>query len=190
MGSNIMKWIILGVSPILLLELTLSEIQLFKNDDELQKFHESKLLQSWSNVQKSDLETSLVKLNSRLGRSTQFDLIQYDSEESAEVFQVRNLSRSKRSRRKRSPERRSQKRKSPRKRKRRRRKRRSLVSQKAAAAAKKIVQKKNQLQQLPQPLLPQLQQPQLRQQQLQQQQLLHQLLHHLMEDQLKTFNLY
>merc|ERR1711973_913444 len=87
MGSNIMKWIILGVSPILLLELTLSEIQLFKNDDELQKFHESKLLQSWSNVQKSDLETSLVKLNSRLGRSTQFDLIQYDSEESAEVFQ-------------------------------------------------------------------------------------------------------
>merc|ERR1711973_79181 len=95
--SNIMKWIILGVSPILLLELTLSEIQLFKNDDELQKFHESKLLQSWSNVQKSDLETSLVKLNSRLGRSTQFDLIQYDSEESAEVFQVRNLSRSKRS---------------------------------------------------------------------------------------------
>merc|ERR1711973_53764 len=97
MGSNIMKWIILGVSPILLLELTLSEIQLFKNDDELQKFHESKLLQSWSNVQKSDLETSLVKLNSRLGRSTQFDLIQYDSEESAEVFQVRNLSRSKRS---------------------------------------------------------------------------------------------
>ena len=41
--SNIMKWIILGVSPILLLELTLSEIQLFKNDDELQKFHESKV---------------------------------------------------------------------------------------------------------------------------------------------------
>merc|ERR1711973_760934 len=129
--SNIMKWIILGVSPILLLELTLSEIQLFKNDDELRKFHESKLLQSWSNVQKRDLETSLVKLNSRLGRSTQFDLIQYDSEESAEVFQVRNLSRSKR----------------------RTRKRRSLVSQKAAAAAKKIVQKKNQLQQLPQLLL-------------------------------------
>ena len=41
--SNIMKWIILGVSPILLLELTLSEIQLFKNDDELQKFQESKV---------------------------------------------------------------------------------------------------------------------------------------------------
>ena len=41
--SNIMKWIILGVSPILLLELTLSEIQLFKNDDELRKFHESKV---------------------------------------------------------------------------------------------------------------------------------------------------
>merc|ERR1712142_1025529 len=125
MGSNIMKWMILGIFPILLVKLTLAEIKLFKNDDELQKFHESKLLQSWNNVQKKDLETSLVKLNSRLGRSTQFDLIQYDSEESAEVFQQRNLSRSRR-----SPRRRKQ------------------VSQRAAAVrkVKKIVQKKNQLQ--------------------------------------------
>merc|ERR1712133_68811 len=97
MGSNIMKWVVLGIFPILLVKLTLAEIKLFKNDDELQKFRESKLIQSWNNVQKRDLETSLVRLNSRLGRSTQFDLIQYDSEESAEVFQLRNLSRSRRS---------------------------------------------------------------------------------------------
>merc|ERR1712064_36907 len=108
MGSNIMKWMVLGIFPILLVKLTLAEIKLFKNDDELQKFRESKLIQSWNNVQKRDLETSLVKLNSRLGRSTQFDLIQYDSEESAEVFQLRNLSRTRRSpKRKKSKEKKS-----------------------------------------------------------------------------------
>merc|ERR1711915_260465 len=112
MGSNIMKWMVLGIFPILLVKLTLTEIKLFKNDDELQKFRESKLIQSWNNVQKKDLETSLVKLNSRLGRSTQFDLIQYDSEESAEVFQLRNLSRSRRSpKRKKSKEKKSKEKK-------------------------------------------------------------------------------
>merc|ERR1712064_272718 len=118
MGSNIMKWMILGIFPILLVKLTLAEIKLFKNDDELQKFRESKLIQSWNNVQKKDLETSLVKLNSRLGRSTQFDLIQYDSEESAEVFQLRNLSRSRRSpKRKKSKEKKSKEKKSKKKKK-------------------------------------------------------------------------
>merc|ERR1712189_74890 len=133
MGSNIMKWIILGFSPILLLELTLPEIQLFKNDDELQKFHESKLLQSWSNVQKRDLETSLVKLNSRLGRSTQFDLIQYDSEESAEVFQVRNLSRSKRSPKK-SKEKKSKEKKSKEKKKKKKKKKKSSESKSSSSS--------------------------------------------------------
>merc|ERR1711973_421517 len=138
MGSNIMKWIILGVSPILLLELTLSEIQLFKNDDELQKFHESKLLQSWSNVQRRDFETSLVKLNSRLGRSTQFDLIQYDSEESAEVFQVRNLSRSKRSpkksKEKKSREKKSKEKKSKEKKKKKKKKKKSSESKSSSSS--------------------------------------------------------
>merc|ERR1712064_189333 len=118
MGSNIMKWMVLGIFPILLVKLTLAEIKLFKNDDELQKFRESKLIQSWNNVQKRDLETSLVKLNSRLGRSTQFDLIQYDSEESAEVFQLRNLSRTRRSpKRKKSKEKKSKEKKKKKKKK-------------------------------------------------------------------------
>merc|ERR1712064_225065 len=123
MGSNIMKWMILGIFPILLVKLTLAEIKLFKNDDELQKFRESKLIQSWNNVQKKDLETSLVKLNSRLGRSTQFDLIQYDSEESAEVFQLRNLSRTRRSpKRKKSNEKKSKEKKSKEKKKKKKKK--------------------------------------------------------------------
>merc|ERR1712064_195963 len=123
MGSNIMKWMVLGIFPILLVKLTLAEIKLFKNDDELQKFRESKLIQSWNNVQKRDLETSLVKLNSRLGRSTQFDLIQYDSEESAEVFQLRNLSRTRRSpKRKKSKEKKSKEKKSKEKKKKKKKK--------------------------------------------------------------------
>merc|ERR1712227_418507 len=75
--------------------IALTHVKLFRDSDELQQYQESKF--SVGVGAKRELEIKLTNLNGLLGRSNDIDKIQIDSGESAEVFQLRDITRQRRS---------------------------------------------------------------------------------------------
>merc|ERR1711862_232956 len=73
--------------------LALTKVKLFRDSDELQHYQYSKF--SIETGAKRELEKNLSNLNGLLGRS--HDIDQIDSEESAEIFQLRDITRQRRS---------------------------------------------------------------------------------------------
>merc|ERR1711874_283069 len=98
MGSIMMTMRTLSPLGIfILLELSLESVKLFNDDQELQEYEARKVENSAEAVSRRQLEASLTRLNSLLGRPSDISKILLDSEESAEVFRLRHYQRSRRS---------------------------------------------------------------------------------------------
>merc|ERR1712117_711482 len=95
MGSSTMKIHVIGV--FILLDYVTTKVKFFRSNHDLSKVgsHESKFHQAVA--AKTELESSLSQLDHDLGRNSDIGSVQVDSEESAEVFQIRNQVRYRRS---------------------------------------------------------------------------------------------